>query len=315
MNKFQNKSLFNKVPRVEGLLKRNFSLSNLTWFKVGGEAEIYFIPKNIDDLINFLKNLKKEIPIKILGAGSNTLVRDGGIGGVTIKLAKNFSEIRYMKNYKVLLGAGLSCIKLARESAKKSLTGFEFFSGIPGTIGGAIKMNAGSYGNQTSDCLEQIVTINRQGKIKKYQRSEIKMSYRSTSLKKNEIIVQAIFSCKKGNLLDIKKKLIKLNNERKKTQPIKLKTSGSTFKNPYKLKAWELIRNSGCSELEIGGAKVSSLHSNFIINNGIAKARDVEELGNVIRDKVKRRFGVKLNWEIKIIGSKKKYRKYFNEKK
>ncbi|MEC6997116.1 MAG: UDP-N-acetylmuramate dehydrogenase [Pseudomonadota bacterium] len=315
MNKFQNKSLFNKVPRVEGLLKRNFSLSNLTWFKVGGEAEIYFLPKNIDDLINFLKNLKKEIPIKILGAGSNTLVRDGGIGGVTIKLAKSFSEIRYMKNYKVLLGAGLSCIKLARESAKKSLTGFEFFSGIPGTIGGAIKMNAGSYGNQTSDCLDEVVTINRQGKIKKYQRSEIKMSYRSTSLKKNEIIVQAIFSCKKGNLLDIKKKLIKLNNERKKTQPIKLKTSGSTFKNPPKLKAWELIRNSGCSELEIGGAKVSSLHSNFIINNGIAKASDVEELGNVIRDKVKRRFGVKLNWEIKIIGSKKKYRKYFNEKK
>ena len=315
MNKFQNKSLFNKVPRVEGLLKRNFSLSNLTWFKVGGKAEIYFIPKNINDLINFLKNLKKEIPIKILGAGSNTLVRDGGIGGVTIKLAKSFSEIRYMKNYKVLLGAGLSCIKLARESAKKSLTGFEFFSGIPGTIGGAIKMNAGSYGNQTSDCLEQIVTINRQGKIKKYQRSEIKMSYRSTSLKKNEIIVQAIFSCKKGNPLDIKKKLIKLNNERKKTQPIKLKTSGSTFKNPYKLKAWELIRNSGCSELEIGGAKVSSLHSNFIINNGIAKASDVEELGNVIRDKVKKKFGVTLNWEIKIIGSKKKYRKYFNEKK
>ena len=315
MNKFQNKSLFNKVPRVEGLLKRNFSLSNLTWFKVGGKAEIYFIPKNINDLINFLKNLKKEIPIKILGAGSNTLVRDGGIGGVTIKLAKSFSEIRYMKNYKVLLGAGLSCIKLARESAKKSLTGFEFFSGIPGTIGGAIKMNAGSYGNQTSDCLDEVVTINRQGKIKKYQRSEIKMSYRSTSLKKNEIIVQAIFNCKKGNLLDIKKKLIKLNNERKKTQPIKLKTSGSTFKNPYKLKAWELIRNSGCSELEIGGAKVSSLHSNFIINNGIAKASDVEELGNVIRDKVKKKFGVTLNWEIKIIGSKKKYRKYFNEKK
>ena len=137
-------------------------------------------------------------------------------------------------------------------------------------------MNAGSYGNQTSDCLDEVVTINRQGKNKKYQRSEIKMSYRSTSLKKNEIIVQAIFSCKKGNLLDIKKKLIKLNNERKKTQPIKLKTSGSTFKNPHKLKAWELIRNSGCSELEIGGAKVSSLHSNFIINNGIAKASDVE---------------------------------------
>ena len=176
-------------------------------------------------------------------------------------------------------------------------------------------MNAGSYGNQTSDCLDEVVTINRQGKIKKYQRSEIKMSYRSTSLKKNEIIVQAIFSCKKGNLLDIKKKLIKLNNERKKTQPIKLKTSGSTFKNPYKLKAWELIRNSGCSKLEIGGAKVSSLHSNFIINNGIAKASDVEELGNVIRDKVKKKFGVTLNWEIKIIGSKKKYRKYFNEKK
>ena len=141
------------------------------------------------------------------------------------------------------------------------------------------------------------------------------MSYRNTSLNKDEIIVQAIFKCKKGNQLDINKRLIKLKDDRKKTQPIKLKTSGSTFKNPYKLKAWELIRNSDCSDLEIGGAKVSSLHSNFIINNGIAKASDVEELGNIIREKVKRRFGVQLDWEIKIIGSKKKYRKYFNEKK
>ncbi len=315
MQKFNNKTLYNKVPSANGLLKRNFSLSNLTWFKVGGKAEVYFMPKNIEDLLNFLKNLKKEIPIKILGAGSNTLVRDGGVGGVTIRLAKNFSDISYMKNCEVLTGAGLSCTKLARDSAKKSLTGFEFFSGIPGTIGGAIKMNAGAYGNQTSDFLERFITITREGKIKKYQRSEIKMSYRKTSLKKDEIIVQATFKCKKGNLSDINKKLMKLNEERKKTQPIKLKTSGSTFKNPHKLKAWDLIRKSGCAGLEIGGAKVSSLHSNFIINEGIAKASDVEALGTIIREKVKRNCGVRLDWEIKIIGSKKKYRKYFYEKK
>ncbi len=313
MDKNIKKLFKTTVPKASGLIKRNFELSNLTWFKVGGKAEVYFLPKDTNDLVNFLKNLDQKIPLKILGAGSNTLIRDGGIGGVTLKLSKNFSEIVYLDNEKVLVGGGLNCTKLARDSAQKNLEGLEFFSGIPGTVGGAIMMNAGAYGNETSEFLEKIITVDRNGEIKKYFKKDIKMSYRKSSLNENEIIIQALFRCKKGNKVTIKNKIKKLNQKRKLTQPIKLKTSGSTFKNPEKLKAWKLIRDSGCSKLKKGGAEVSSLHSNFIINQGIANAKDVEDLGKLIIKKVQNKFGVSLDWEIKIIGSKKKYRRYFND--
>ncbi len=301
------------VPKVRGEIKKDFNLSRLTWFKVGGKAEVFFIPKDKTDLINFLLKLDKNVPIKVLGAGSNTLVRDGGISGVTISLIKNFSKISYLKNCLVLVGAGVNCIKLSRDYTLKSLEGLEFFSGIPGTVGGAIKMNAGAYGKETSDMLEKVVTVNRNGKIKEYNKNELKMSYRKSSIDKNEIIIQALFKCKKGEKNKIEKCIKKLKEKREETQPIKLKTSGSTFKNPKKNKAWKLIKKSGCSKLKKGGASVSSLHSNFLVNNGIAKAKDVEELGKIIISKVKKNFGIKLNWEIKIIGTKNKYRKYFND--
>ena len=170
----------------------------MTWFKVGGKAEVFFIPKDKKDLVSFLKKLDKNTPIKILGAGSNVLIRDGGIRGVTISLVKNFSNISYIKNQKILVGAGVNCIKLSRDCALKSLKGLEFFSGIPGTVGGAIRMNAGAYGQETSDILEKIVTVTKQGKIKEYKKEELKMSYRKNSLNKDEIILQALFKCKKG---------------------------------------------------------------------------------------------------------------------
>ena len=302
----------NKIPKVKGIIKKNYNLSKLTWFKVGGNAELYFAPRDKEDLINFLKNLDKKIPIQILGAGSNTLIRDGGISGVTLKLTKSFCEIIYLRNQKFIAGAGLSCIKLARTLANKNLKGLEFFSGIPGTVGGAIKMNAGAYGSQTSDYLEKITTVDRNGKIKEYSKNEIKMTYRNSGIKKNDTIIQGIFKCERGDAHTIKEKIKKLNELRKTTQPISLKTSGSTFKNPLKLKAWKLIKDSGCSNLRIGDAKVSSLHCNFIENKGLANAQDIEELGKTIISKVKKNFGIKLTWEIKIIGSKKKYRRLFN---
>ncbi len=307
----EKKYLKNYIPNVSGVIKKDFNLSGLTWFKVGGNAEVFFIPRDQEDLINFLKNLDKKAPLKILGAGSNTLVRDGGIRGVTVSLIKSFSEIIFLKNEKILVGAGVNCIKLSRESAAKSLEGLEFFSGIPGTVGGAIKMNAGAYGQETSDILEKIMTVNRIGVVKEYTKKELKMSYRKSSLNKNEIIIQALFKCKKGKKNKIQNHLKALKNKREKTQPVKLKTSGSTFKNPIKQKAWKLIKQSGCSKLKNGGAEVSSLHSNFIVNQGVAKAKDVEDLGKMIIRKVERKFGIKLSWEIKIIGTKNKYRKYF----
>ena len=174
-------------------------------------------------------------------------------------------------------------------------------------------MNAGAYGQETSDILEKIITVNRNGKVKEYNKKDLKMSYRKNLLNKNEIIIQALFKCKIGKKNIIQNNIKELKKRREKTQPVKLKTSGSTFKNPIKLKAWKLIKQSGCSNLKKGGAEVSSLHSNFLINYGVAKAKDVEDLGMIIIDKVKKKFGIKLNWEIKIVGTKNKYRKYFND--
>ena len=313
MRSIEKKYVKNYIPSVNGTIKKDFNLSRLTWFKVGGRAEVFFTPKDKDDLINFLKKLDKDAPLKILGAGSNILVRDGGIRGVTISLVKSFTEISYLKNQKVSAGAGVNCIKLSRECTSKSLTGLEFFSGIPGTVGGAIKMNAGAYGQETSDILEKVITVNRNGKVKEYNKKDLKMSYRKNSLRKDEIVIQAIFKCKIGKKITIQNNIKELKKRREKTQPVKLKTSGSTFKNPIKLKAWKLIKLSGCSNLKKGGAEVSSLHSNFLINYGVAKAKDVEDLGKIIIDKVKKKFGIKLDWEIKIVGTKNKYRKYFND--
>ncbi len=313
MHSIEKKYFKSVIPKVSGIIKKDFNLASLTWFKVGGKAEIFFIPKNKEDLINFLKKIDKDAPLKILGAGSNILVRDGGIRGVTISLVKSFSNISYLNNQKVYVGAGVNCIKLSRESASKSLEGLEFLSGIPGTVGGAIKMNAGAYGYETSDVLEKIVTVDRYGEIKEYDKEDLKMSYRKNSLNKNQIIIQALFKCKKGKKYIIQNNIKEFKKRREETQPIKLKTSGSTFKNPIQIKAWKLIKQSGCSNLKKGGAEVSSLHSNFLVNQGVAKAKDVEDLGKLIISKVKKKFGIKLNWEIKIIGTKNKYRKYFND--
>ena len=313
MHSLEKKYFKNFIPKVSGIIKKDFNLSSLTWFKVGGKAEIFFMPKNKKDLVDFLKKIGKNTPLKVLGAGSNILVRDGGIRGVTISLVKNFSNISYLNNQKIYAEAGVNCIKLSRESASKSLEGLEFLSGIPGTVGGAIKMNAGAYGHETSEVLEKIVTVDRKGEIKEYEKKDLKMSYRKNLLNKNEIIIEALFKCKKGKKHIIQNSIKEFKQRREQTQPIKLKTSGSTFKNPIKIKAWKLIKQSGCSNLKKGGAEVSALHSNFLVNKGVAKAKDVEDLGKLIISKVKKKFGIKLNWEIKIIGTKSKYRKYFND--
>ena len=234
------KIIKNTIPSVSGTIKKDFNLSKLTWFKVGGKAEVFFIPKDKKDLVSFLKKLDKNTPIKILGAGSNILIRDGGIRGVTISLVKNFSNISYIKNQKILVGAGVNCIKLSRDCALKSLKGLEFFSGIPGTVGGAVRMNAGAYGHETSDILEKILTVTKRGKIKEYNKEELKMSYRKNSLNKDEIILQALFKCKKGKKKHIQDNINELRERRQKTQPITLKTSGSTFKNPRKSSSLEI---------------------------------------------------------------------------
>ncbi len=301
-----------ELPKAKGELKKKYKLSQINWFKVGGDAEVLFIPKNFEDLKYFLKELNNKVPVIILGAGSNILIRDGGLGGIVIKLGKAFSELEVFNELYVKVGAAYNCIKLSRKLAKWNLSGLEFFSGIPGTIGGAVYMNAGAFGSETSSVLEEIKILDRKGNLKKYTKEELKMSYRKSSITKSQVITEAVFKCKKKDGIKVLKKIKELEHQRNITQPIKYFTGGSTFKNPKDNKAWKLIKESGCQGMQVGGAKLSKLHANFIINSGKCTSSDIENLGEKIRDKVEANSGIKLEWEIKILGSKEKYKRYFN---
>ena len=291
----------NLLPKIKGTYKKNFPLSKLTWFQTGGKAQILFIPKNFLDLQFFLKNTKHK-SISIIGGGSNLLVRDGGVKGVVIKLGSGFDYIKYKKNY-ILCGASVKNINLSKVLSKKKITGFEFLSTIPGTIGGSIFMNAGCFGKEIKNLIKSLIIINKEGKLIELKRNSINFSYRSSGIKKNYFIIAAKFKIRKGKQKDIDEKIKKYLNLRKKTQPIKTLTGGSTFINPKK-KAWKLIKESGCANMFVGGAKISEKHSNFLVNTGNATSKDLESLGNKIKNKVYKQTGVKLNWEIKKIGSK-----------
>ena len=292
----------NSLPKIKGTYKKNFSLSKLTWFQTGGKAQVLFIPKNLLDLQFFLKNIKNT-PIAVIGGGSNLLVRDGGIKGVVIKLGKGFDYINYEKKY-ILCGASVKNINLSSNLLKQKITGFEFLSTIPGTIGGSIFMNAGCFGKEIKDLIKSVIVINKKGKLIELKKKFINFSYRSSGISKNYFIVAAKFQIRIGNQKFIKKKIKQFLNLRKKTQPIKVLTGGSTFINPKKKKAWVLIKRSYCVNMKVGGAKISEKHCNFLVNTGTATSTDLENLGNKIKLQVYKHTGVKLNWEIKRIGIK-----------
>ncbi len=292
----------NSLPNIKGAYKKNFPLSKLTWFQTGGKAKVLFVPKNLLDLQFFLKNIKN-IPITIIGGGSNLLVRDGGVKGVVVKLGSGFDYIEYKKNY-ILCGASVKNINLSKNLSKKKITGFEFLSTIPGTIGGSIFMNAGCFGMEIKNAIKSLLLINKEGKLMELNKKLTNFSYRSSGINKNYFIVAAKFKIRKGNEKDINKKIKKYLDLRKKTQPIKTLTGGSTFINPDKKKAWKLIKESGCTNMSVGGAKISNKHCNFLVNTGTATSKDLESLGNKIKNKVYKQTGIKLNWEIKRIGSK-----------
>ena len=301
-------NIYNRIKDIpfKGKAVLNFKLAPYTWLKTGGMADIFFTPKDTNDLKVFLENLNKNIPFFILGAGSNTLFRDLGFNGVVIKLGKSFDYIKFINNKEFKVGAATNCIKMARFLAKNYATGLEFFSGIPGSIGGAIKMNAGAYGYETSELLTKIKLLDsKDGKIKEILSKDYKMQYRQTSFPDEYIFLEATFKyIKNDNISENLKKINELVLKRELTQPIQEKTSGSTFKNPKRRKAWKLIQESGCKNYKLGKAYLSSIHSNFIINRGGATSNDIEKLGEKIINKVHQKFGIKLTWEIKIIGRK-----------
>ena len=296
-------NLINKIPKVKGDLITNAILAKSSWFRVGGPAEVLFVPRDEVDLVKFIKELDPEIPLLVLGATSNVLIRDGGIKGVVIKLGANFNQITITKN-NIKAGGAAMDMKIASFAAKKGIGGMEFLSGIPGSIGGSVKMNAGAYGSDISDILYRIKLLERNGKILEVGVSDLRMRYRNSSIPKYSIIVEVELKGHKENQKVIFNKIKEINITRSSTQPIKNLTGGSTFKNPPGFKAWQLIDQAGCRGLSVGGAKISETHPNFIINEGKAMSSDIENLGIEVQNRVMDHSGIKLKWEILRLGSK-----------
>ncbi len=302
-NKPENSNIQDLLPKIDGAYRFNVPLSKTNWFNVGGEAQVLFRPSNIEQLVFFLKNRPQNINITILGVGSNLLVRDGGIKGVVIKLGREFTQMTANGNI-IESGAAALCYNLAMFAAVHNLTGLEFLVGIPGSVGGASFMNAGAYGSDISSSLISADIIDENGNIQTLSNSDIGYIYRGQTLPENIIFIKSRFKLEQGNRKDIEEKMDNISKAREETQPIRSKTSGSTFKNPEGKKAWQLIDEAGCRGLKIGGAEVSTKHCNFFINSDNATATDIENLGEEVRKRVKEESGIELEWEIKIIGDK-----------
>ena len=294
---------------VRGKLTPMANIGKFTWFGVGGPAEWLFEPADTEDLIHFLKNCPREIPINILGAGSNTLVRDGGVKGVTIRLSGFFKQINFKQPHNIIVGAGARDAEVARFAAKNEISGLEFLIGIPGTIGGGITMNAGANGIEFKDILKKVSAIDRNGVEHHIFAKDLKMEYRQTKIPKNWIFTHAEFSGSKGDAATIRKKFKNYLKHRAEAQPVGKRTGGSTFANPKGHKAWKLIDEAGCRGLAVGKAQVSEKHCNFLINNGGATATEIEKLALTILRRVKQQSGLKLRWEIKRIGQSNKINK------
>ncbi len=290
---------------MSGIILNNEKLSRYNWFNLGGPAKFFFKPKSVSEIKMFLeKDKNKNKKIHVLGAGSNTLFRDGGFDGIIIKLGSAFSYTKIIENGNIEVGAATPDKKVADFAMENSLAGLEFLSCIPGSIGGAIIMNSGCYGYDMSQYVVSVDALTFNGEFKTFKSNEINFSYRDSDFGDDLIILSVKLKGRKGIMQEIKKKQTEFLNQKRKSQPSKIKTCGSTFKNPPKKKAWELIKLSGCSNLSIGGARISEQHCNFFLNNGKATSSDIETLINEVKNKVFLKTGVKLDLEIKIIGKK-----------
>lgn len=293
----------NVLPLVRGTYRFGASLANTTWFGVGGAADVLFRPEDELDLANFLSNLDQSTPYIIIGVGSNLLVRDGGFRGVVIRLGRGFNSCK-VEGEKLYAGAGCLNYNVVQYAAEHCLSGIEFLSGVPGTIGGALAMNAGCYGKEISEILETAKVLDPSGKIHVLTCYDIGYVYRGNTLPDGWIFTEACFKLHKEDKDKIISNINAVTERRNQTQPIKAKTGGSTFKNPPNYKAWQLIDKSGMRGFRLGGAMVSEKHCNFLINEGTATAAEIENLGEEIRQKVKKDSGIELEWEIQIIGDK-----------
>jgi len=288
------------LPGIRGSYRFDVELAKTSWFGVGGRAEVVFRPADLDDLIFFLQKKDPKLPITILGATSNVIISDKGIKGVLIKLGGVFAKISSDKE-NIRIGAGALCKNISEYSQDNSLGGLEFLTGIPGTMGGAIAMNAGCFDSEISKILLSVKAVDFKGNILNFSNEQCQFSYRQNNLPKNLIFIEGVFKSYSRKSDDIAALIVKYNKYRVSSQPIRKKTGGSTFKNPLNQKSWQLIDSAGCRGLKVGDAKISEKHCNFMINNGNATARDLVELGNIVQERVKKNSGVSLQWEIKFI--------------
>jgi len=293
-----------KIPSgVRGRVCVNEPLAPLTWFRVGGPAQLLFLPADEDDLALFLSGLPAEIPVTVIGLGSNLIVRDGGVPGVVIRLsAKGFGEIRVEDGFRLQVGAAAPDVKLARAAADAGIDGLAFYRGIPGAIGGALRMNAGAHGGETKDALIEAQGVIRSGERRRFTHADMGFSYRHCGAPDDVIFTRALFQGRSGDREAILSEMDRITAAREASQPIREKTGGSTFANPPGHKAWQLIDAAGCRGLARGDAQVSEMHCNFLINRGAATAADIEGLGEEVRARVRAASGVELRWEIKRIG-------------
>jgi UDP-N-acetylmuramate dehydrogenase len=289
------------MPNLRGRLAANVPMADLTWFRTGGPAQVLFAPADEEDLAYFLNRLDASLPILPVGVGSNLLVRDGGIAGVVIRLGRSLHEIR-VDGSQIAAGAAVLDVKLALAAAEAGVAGLAFYRGIPGAIGGALRMNGGAYGSETKDVLVSCRGVDRSGKLRAFTNEEMGFSYRHCGVASDVIFTSALFAGQPGDPAVIKAEMAEITEARQASQPVTSRTGGSTFKNPPGFKAWQLIEQAGCRGLVIGDAQVSELHCNFLINRGAASAANIEDLGEEVRRRVFETSGISLEWEIERVG-------------
>ncbi len=295
--------LIARLPRVKGPYQANAAIKDLTWFRAGGPAEVLYIPPDADDLAAFLKGVPADVALTVIGVGSNLLVRDGGVAGVVIRLGRGFMNVSADGN-RVRAGAAVLDVAVSKAALDAGLTGLEFMRGIPGAVGGGLRMNAGAYGREFKDVLVEATAIGRRGERVRLSNAEMGFEYRKSHVPADLIFVEALFEGAPGDKASIEARMNEITDARASTQPIKSRTGGSTFKNPPGEKAWQLVDRAGCRGLKRGDAEVSTMHCNFLINHGRASGNEIEDLGEEVRAKVKAATGIELEWEIKRIGKR-----------
>jgi len=291
------------IDDVRGRLIPNQLLSELTWFRVGGPAQLYFTPADEADLAFFLKHLPQDIRVTVIGLGSNLLVRDGGLDGVVIRLAgRAFGEIEVLDGHRIRVGTGLPDVKVATAAAEAGIDGLTFYRGIPGGIGGALYMNAGCYGTETRDRMVELRAVTRDGEIVTLTNADMGYLYRKSNGPRGAVYTSAVYQGFAGDRDDILSRMREITEKRESSQPTKARTGGSTFKNPDGHSSWKLVDAAGCRGLKFGGAQMSELHANFLLNIDDATAFDLETLGETVRNRVRANSGIELRWEIRRMG-------------